>query len=133
MKHSTEEFELTLKAMGVEIIEIKKNQFGVYKVIGRLNKILYHWDAFGSCFLGLTRYPDLDIKFIIISSDRRTVQFGNEIHFKKPITIFTRLLTRGVICSKCSLVNECDNDLTDDTLVKLCCEGFNGYFKLIKK
>lgn len=133
MKHSTAEFERTLNAMGVQIIEIKKTQYGVYKVTGRLNKVLYHWDAFGSCFLGLKRYPDLDIKFINISSDRRTLQFGSEIHFKKRTTIFTKIRTAGIVCAACSLREHCDLDNNDDTLFNLCTEGFDGYFKLIRK
>jgi hypothetical protein len=124
MKHSTAEFETKLKQMDVEITSITKAYNHVIKALGYLNGKLYKWDAVGSCYFGHERVPENDIRFIYVSSDKRTVTVADEIHYK----VRRRFWHRMFICSKCSLRKDCDtpgNTILWDT----CTSGFDGFFK----
>lgn len=133
MTHTTKEFELQLLQMNVEIESIHKRGQFVHYAIGFIDGVRYKWDAFGSCFFGLKRKPEYDVKFIVIANDQSHIMYGNEKHIFKKSTFFTRIL----VCSKCSLKDICGKEPYVHILFPCMPDSRfdkkNGYYKLKKR
>lgn len=127
MEHTIKEFETELVSMGVELISFTRTPKQVIKVFGRINNILHHWDAAGSCFCGQYRRPQHDIPFITVSPDGKTVKVGSQTHQLKRRYWWNR----SFICKQCSIQDLCSKD-PKDIYLKLCSEKTDGYFKLLK-